>query len=68
MLKGQEPQKEQETKSILHNLFPQGVAGVNQEAEKDLKKIVSLFKQLEVRLKQLNAQAPVEIPSGKTKR
>ncbi|EIC0697164.1 type III secretion system chaperone SseA, partial [Salmonella enterica subsp. enterica] len=25
-------------------------------------------KQLEVRLKQLNAQAPVEIPSGKTKR
>ncbi|EBU7376360.1 type III secretion system chaperone SseA, partial [Salmonella enterica subsp. enterica serovar Give] len=24
--------------------------------------------QLEVRLKQLNAQAPVEIPSGKTKR
>ncbi|TGD30338.1 SPI-2 type III secretion system chaperone SseA, partial [Salmonella enterica subsp. enterica serovar Poona] len=29
---------------------------------------VSLFKQLEVRLKQLNAQAPEEIPSGKTKR
>lgn len=53
---------------ILHNLFPQGVAGVNQEAEKDLKKIVSLFKQLEVRLQQLNAQSPVEIPSGKTKR
>lgn len=60
--------KSRETESILHNLFPQGVAGVNQEAEKDLKKIVSLFKQLEVRLKQLNAQAPVEIPSGKTKR
>ncbi|EHF7178409.1 SPI-2 type III secretion system chaperone SseA, partial [Salmonella enterica] len=62
------PKKSRETESILHNLFPQGVAGVNQEAEKDLKKIVSLFKQLEVRLKQLNAQAPVEIPSGKTKR
>ncbi len=62
------PKKSRETESILHNLFPQGVAGVNQEAEKDLKKIVSLFKQLEVRLQQLNAQAPVEIPSGKTKR
>lgn len=61
------PKKSRETESILHNLFPQGVAGVNQEAEKDLKKIVSLFKQLEVRLKQLNAQAPVEIPSGKQK-
>lgn len=60
--------KNRETDTILDNLFPQGVAGVNQEAEKDLKKIVSLFKQLEVRLKQLNAQAPVEIPSGKTKR
>ncbi|EAQ8620399.1 SPI-2 type III secretion system chaperone SseA, partial [Salmonella enterica] len=66
--RAESPKKSRETESILHNLFPQGVAGVNQEAEKDLKKIVSLFKQLEVRLKQLNAQAPVEIPSGKTKR
>ncbi|EBL6763200.1 SPI-2 type III secretion system chaperone SseA, partial [Salmonella enterica] len=66
--RAESPKKSSETESILHNLFPQGVAGVNQEAEKDLKKIVSLFKQLEVRLKQLNAQAPVEIPSGKTKR
>ncbi|EEM2501402.1 TPA: type III secretion system chaperone SseA [Salmonella enterica subsp. indica] len=59
--------KSRETDTILHNLFPQGVAGVNQEAEKDLKKIVSLFKQLEARLQQLNAQSPVDIPSGKTK-
>lgn len=65
--RAESPKKSRETESILHNLFPQGVAGVNQEAEKDLKKIVSLFKQLEVRLKQLNAQAPVEIPSGKQK-
>ncbi|EAU5288685.1 type III secretion system chaperone SseA [Salmonella enterica] len=57
-----------ETDAILNNLFPQGVAGVNQEAERDLKKIVNLFKQLEARLQQLNAQPPMEIPSGKTKR
>ncbi len=66
--RAESPKKSRETDTILHNLFPQGVAGVNQEAEKDLKKIVSLFKQLEVRLQQLNAQSPVEIPSGKTKR
>lgn len=66
--RAENPKKSRETDTILHNLFPQGVAGVNQEAEKDLKKIVSLFKQLEVRLQQLNAQSPVEIPSGKTKR
>lgn len=66
--RAENPKKSRETDMILHNLFPQGVAGVNQEAEKDLKKIVSLFKQLEVRLQQLNAQSPVEIPSGKTKR
>ncbi|EEL2473418.1 type III secretion system chaperone SseA, partial [Salmonella enterica] len=53
---------------ILDKLFPQGVTGVNQEAERDLKKIVTLFKQLEARLQQLNTQSLVEIPPGKTKR
>ncbi|EAW1146525.1 type III secretion system chaperone SseA [Salmonella enterica] len=66
--RAESPKKSRETDAILNNLFPQGVAGVNQEAERDLKKIVNLFKQLEVRLQQLNAQPPMEIPSGKTKR
>ncbi|EBA3345214.1 type III secretion system chaperone SseA, partial [Salmonella enterica] len=64
-----------EPDTILDNLFPQGVAGVNREAERDLKKIVNMFKQLEARLQQLNTQSTVdntqstvEIPSGKTKR
>lgn len=60
--------KNRETDIILNNLFPQGIAGVNQEAERDLKKIVNLFKQLEVRLQQLNTQSTIEIPLGKTKR
>ncbi|ELM4370889.1 type III secretion system chaperone SseA [Salmonella enterica] len=67
--------KNRETDTILDNLFPQGVAGVNQEAERDLRKIVNLFKQLEARLQQLNTQSTVdntqstvEVPSGKTKR
>lgn len=67
--------KNREPDTILDNLFPQGVAGVNREAESDLKKIVNMFKQLEARLQQLNiqstvdnTQSTVEIPSGKTKR
>ncbi|EKT8931001.1 type III secretion system chaperone SseA [Salmonella enterica] len=66
--RAESPKKSRETDAIFDNLFPQGVAGVNREAERDLKKIVSLFKQLEARLQQLNAQPPMEIPSGKTKR
>lgn len=67
--------KNREPDTILDTLFPQGVAGVNREAERDLKKIVNMFKQLEARLQQLNTQSTVdntqstvEVPSGKTKR
>ncbi|EKY1891489.1 type III secretion system chaperone SseA [Salmonella enterica subsp. arizonae serovar 35:z4,z32:-] len=67
--------KNREPDTILDNLFPQGVAGVNREAERDLKKIVNMFKQLEARLQQLNTQSTVdntqstvEIPSAKTKK
>ncbi|ASG88163.1 type III secretion system chaperone SseA [Salmonella enterica subsp. salamae] len=66
--RAQYSKKNSETDPIFDNLFPQGVTGVNQEAERDLKKIVNLFKQLEARLQQLNAQSLVEIPPGKTKR
>ncbi|EOH0855771.1 type III secretion system chaperone SseA [Salmonella enterica subsp. enterica serovar 50:k:e,n,x,z15] len=66
--RAQYPKKNSETDPILDKLFPQGVTGVNQEAERDLKKIVTLFKQLEARLQQLNTQSLVEIPPGKTKR
>lgn len=64
----QSPGKNRKPDPLLENLFPQGVAGVHQEAERDLKKIVNLFKQLEARLQQLKSQPVSEITPDKTKR